>query len=139
MSSIQNILKSCNLRVTKSRESVLGFFVQQQFAIPHAEVELELEDLDRVTIYRTLNTFLEKGILHEVNDGSGAVKYALCAEHCHDGHHHDNHVHFRCTKCEQTSCLESLSIPKIDLPAGYAFKQANLLIEGTCNLCSAVY
>ena len=133
--STQEILKNSKLRITKSREEVLSFFLKQNYAIPHADIELELEDLDRVTIYRTLNSFLEKGLIHEVKDGSGAVKYALCTEHCHEGHHHDNHVHFRCNKCDQTRCLE-LSIPTVTLPQGFAFHQANLLIEGLCDDCS---
>lgn len=135
MVSTQEILKNSKLRVTNSRTQVLGFFLEQKYAIPHSDIEVELEDLDRVTIYRTINTFLEKGLIHEVNDGSGAIKYAVCAEHCHEGHHHDNHVHFHCTKCEQTRCLESLTIPQMDLPQGYTFKQANLVIEGLCDAC----
>jgi len=133
--STQEILKGSKLRITNSRTQVLNFFLKQKYAVPHSDIELELEALDRVTIYRTLNTFLEKGLIHEVNDGSGAIKYAVCAEHCHEGHHHDNHVHFRCMKCKQTRCLESMVIPQMDLPQGYTFQQANLVIEGLCADC----
>ena len=35
---------------------------------------------DRITIYRTLKTFEEKGIVHGIEEGTTEVKYALCQE-----------------------------------------------------------
>lgn len=136
MTQSEQILKNRNLRLTKSRAAVLDFFLEQKYAIPHSDIEVELEQLDRVTIYRTLSSFLEKGLIHEINDGSGAIKYAICKEHCIDGKHLDNHVHFKCTRCEQTSCLESIHIPRLELPQGYKVKNASLLMEGVCKECN---
>lgn len=103
--------------------------------------ERELEKLlnnqcDRVTIYRTLHTFLEKGLVHKVLDGQGSTKYALCHHDCSaEGEHHHDHVHFRCTHCEETTCLEHVSIPHVNLPQGYQAAEVNLLFEGLCPKC----
>lgn len=135
MENSLNILKSNGLRKTASRGRVLEAFQAHQHALAHSDLEKQLgEEFDRVTLYRTLHTFLEKGIIHKVLDDEGSAKYALCHD-CSDGHHHDNHVHFKCSKCQISECLTEVSIPAITLPAGYALSTANLLIEGLCHRC----
>ena len=34
--------------------------------------------------------------------------------------------------CGQTSCLDELKVPGIQLPAGYKMKEVNYLITGVC-------
>ena len=97
--STQVTLKEFNLRQTDARAEVLDVFFADSYALAHADIETRLADkFDRVTVYRTLKTFLEKGILHKVLDDEGSTKYALCKQQCHQtahAHHHD-HVHFKC-------------------------------------------
>lgn len=132
-----NILEKHDLRNTPSRLSVLTVFNENNFAISHADIEKALKDeIDRVTIYRTLNTFLEKGIIHKVIDDSGVSKYAICVAECSENHHHDNHVHFKCQKCGNSECMNGISIPQLALPKGYVITESNLLIEGVCKHCS---
>ena len=94
LEKIQEILDKQELRKTPARQSVLGFFLKQTFAIGHSTLEKELSTFDRVTLYRTLASFEEKGIIHKILDDSGVVKYALCSS-CDSHHHHDEHVHFQ--------------------------------------------
>jgi Fur family ferric uptake transcriptional regulator len=130
-----DILKENQLRVTSCRRDVLQTFLQKQVALSHSDLEEELkENYDRVTIYRTLKTFLDSDLIHKVLDDSGATKYALCL---HDVHTHDHeHVHFKCLKCGQTNCIEEVSLPSIQLPKGYIANEMNLLVQGTCKNCS---
>ena len=90
---------------------------------------------DRVTVYRTLKSFLERGVIHKVLDDGGALKYALCNEHCQEEAHHHDHVHFKCTQCGETNCLEEVEVPGVKLPKGYISEEVNLLIRGTCQKC----
>ena len=130
-------LKAFKLRHTNGREEVLDLFLSAGHALAHNDVESGLgPDHDRVTIYRTLRTFLDKGLLHKVLDDEGGTKYALCRETCADGHHHHDHVHFKCENCGQTTCLDHVSIPPVVLPEGYSRKETNLLIQGVCRGCS---
>lgn len=136
MTAIQT-LKNFDLRHTQGREEVLTLFLGSDHALAHSDIETGLgPDHDRVTIYRTLRTFLDKGILHKVLDDSGNPKYALCRETCAQGHHHHDHVHFKCEDCGQTTCLEQVHIPAVSLPQGYSRKEMNLLIQGICQECN---
>lgn len=129
-------LKSFGLRHTAGREQLLLLFRQANVALSHGDVEAQLgTDNDRVTIYRTLRTFVEKGLLHKVLDDAGDPRYALCREICADGQHQHDHVHFKCDVCNQTTCLNNVLIPSVTLPEGYSRKETNLLIQGVCAGC----
>ncbi len=131
-----SLLKHNNLRLTDCRKEVVEIFFSQQHAVSQPELEHKLGQYDRVTLYRTLTTFLNKGIIHKVLDDSGLTKYALCAGECNEHQHDDEHVHFKCIQCENTICIDTISVPVITLPAGFTFLDANLLVRGVCNVCS---
>jgi Fur family ferric uptake transcriptional regulator len=130
------ILKDYQLRTTTSREAILELFLKNGFALSYSDIEHEIAtSFDRVTVYRTLKTFLDKGVIHKVLDDEGSLKYALCSEPCSTHEHHHEHVHFKCEKCGQTNCLESVTIPQVALPKGFLIKEMNLLIQGRCDKC----
>lgn len=134
---LPELLKRHQLRVTDARQDVLRSFLLRGFALSHAELESALPAYDRVTLYRTLSTFEEHGLVHRVLDDAGATKYALCAEACTDHHHADDHVHFKCQVCGLTECLDGVRVPAMGLPAGYAPAVTNVLIQGRCPRCVA--
>jgi len=134
---MRKILQDFNLRVTDCRAEVLNVFLSYDYALSNADLENDLHtNFDRVTIYRTLRTFLDKGIIHKVLDDTGNPKYALCKEECSQKEHHHYHVHFKCIQCGQTSCLEGIEIPDIKLPQGFVFQESNLLVNGICVSCN---
>ena len=103
------LLKSFKMRSTPSRQEILRLFLRKDYALSHGDIEKEISnELDRVTVYRTLKTFLDKGIIHKVLDDEGSLKYALCSEACTNAEHHHDHVHFKCTICPSRSLLCSL-------------------------------
>lgn len=135
MNTPHTILKSHKLRVTDCRLEIIEEFLRKQVALAHSDLEESLnKQFDRVTIYRTLNTFLEQDIIHKVLDDSGATKYALCSHE--DVHDHDHeHVHFKCELCGETTCLENISLPPVKLPEGFKKREMNLLVQGICDKC----
>lgn len=135
---LQDILKSYKLRNTQNRTSILGLFLEYDGAMSHADIEERLgSDIDRVTIYRTLKSFLDHGLLHKVLDDVGGAKYALCSmNECHPHEHHHNHVHFKCVECGLTQCMENIEIPNFSLPSGYQSNEMDLLIQGKCSNCN---
>lgn len=137
MTQIRHILEQHQLRRTQSRADILAIFLNRTSALSEREIETAMTSpCDRVTIYRTLSTFLEKGIIHKVLDDAGAMRYALCSPECqaHGSHQHD-HVHFKCVYCGQTLCLDDTPIPAVQLPPGYRLQEVNMLLEGTCPRC----
>jgi Fur family transcriptional regulator, ferric uptake regulator len=131
------LLRNMNMSVTDSRRQILDLFIQNKGgALKHSDIEKGLENLDRVTIYRTLQAFTEKGVIHSIPGSDGAAKYALCHDHCSEGHHHDNHVHFQCAVCGITQCMDEVIIPMVKLPNGFIGDRFEMVITGYCNQCS---
>lgn len=134
---IANILKRSQLSVTDSRKKILELFQNSNAALAHADIEKQTGPaFDRVTIYRTLQTFVDKGIIHTIPTADNSVKYALCKEECTAGHHHDDHVHFVCDNCGITFCLDHVSVPKVQLPKGFKGNQTDVIVSGICSSCN---
>ena len=132
---LNEILHNKNLSVTDSRKKILSLFLNSQDALAHGDIEKKAgEKFDRVTVYRTLQTFVEKGIVHTIPTSDNSVRYALCKD-CTEGHHHDDHVHFVCSNCKKTICLDDVVSPKIDLPEGYIAESVQVVINGICKDC----
>jgi Fur family ferric uptake transcriptional regulator len=131
-----DILRKNQLSVTDSRKKILELFLGSGNAMAHMDIEKKTgEKFDRVTVYRTLQTFMEKGIIHTIPTPDNSIKYALCKEECSEGHHHDNHVHFICEECGSTYCLDDVTIPVVQLPKGYRARQVNMVVNGICKAC----
>lgn len=133
--AVRNLLKVHQLRTTPVRQKVLDLFMQSKHAIGKSNIEDALEDIDRITLYRTLRTFEQKGIIHEAMDGSGKTKYALCSHQCTEHRHHDNHAHFYCTHCKKTVCMNTISVPAVEIPSGFQIESAQLMLSGICKEC----
>ena len=117
------------------RQLVLEYFLESGQTTGLVELETIFPKADRITMYRTLKTFEEKGILHRIENGLAEVKYALCPEHCSEKQHQDLHPHFHCTECQEISCLETIVIPTIDFPEGYTASELTMTIKGICPNC----
>lgn len=135
--SINQLLRRSGLSVTDSRRKILSLFLQNKDALTHGDIEKKAgEKFDRVTIYRTLQTFVEKGIIHSIPTADNLVRYALCKD-CTEGHHHDDHIHFVCSTCNATICLDDIVSPEIPLPKGYVADNVQVVINGVCKECNA--
>jgi Fur family transcriptional regulator, ferric uptake regulator len=133
---IAEILRRKNLSVTDSRKKILSLFLQNPDAMAHGDIEKKAgEKFDRVTVYRTLQAFVEKGIVHTIPTAENTVLYALCKD-CTEGHHHDDHVHFVCSNCHKTICLDDVVSPDIELPTGYVADNVQVVINGVCKECN---
>ena len=136
MNSVLDILKKNDLSITDGRKKILDLFLSSQGALAHADIETNTSNaFDRVTVYRTLQTFVEKGIIHSIPTTDNSILYALCKHHCHAGHHHDNHVHFICNACHNTICLDDVIVPEVKLPKNFSKLQAAMVVTGVCGSC----
>ena len=136
MERLPEILKKNHLSVTDSRKKILELFLSSPGALAHADIEKGTsEEFDRVTVYRTLQTFVDKGIIHNIPTTDNSVLYALCKQDCEAGHHHDNHVHFICNECNKTTCLDDVTIPEVKLPKGFKPNHAEMVVYGICGDC----
>jgi Fur family transcriptional regulator, ferric uptake regulator len=134
---IEEILKNNQLSVTGSRKKILQLFLAGPAALAHGDIEKKAgEKFDRVTVYRTLQTFVDKGIIHTIPTADNSIRYALCKDNCYQGNHHDHHIHFVCSHCGNTYCLDDVVTPDIKLPRGYSAKHTEVVVDGLCKNCN---
>ena len=136
MGQIHQILRSHGLRVTNTRTSILSLFVTSSSALSNKLIEESLPELDRITLYRTLRTFEDKGIIHQAVDSTSITKFALCVQDCDEHHHKDHHAHFHCQRCKKTYCIDEINLPDVELPQDFSPSSTYLVVEGLCSSCN---
>jgi Fur family ferric uptake transcriptional regulator len=129
------ILKQKKLSETPFRKDVLAIFKSYENAIPLSVIENELTDFNRVTLYRTIKLFIEKGIIHEITLSGNETNYAICKNECSSDTHHHQHIHFKCNSCHLIFCVEIDKFPNVSLP-GYKIEHLEIQATGLCKLCS---
>ncbi len=133
---LKNILKNHHLRITDCRLDVMQYFLEEKSALSQGNLESRFTKYDRVTLYRTLNSFLDSGILHKIPNETGSATYGLCHDTCSPEHHTHNHMHFKCNNCGQIECLDDKTVPEVTLPTGYQIEGVNLIVDGICVKCA---
>ncbi|MES2267465.1 MAG: transcriptional repressor [Bacteroidota bacterium] len=135
MKELERRLLEKQINPTAMRLVVLDYLVKQTNAVSLTDMELGMEKTDRVTLYRSIRTFEEHGLVHRIEDGTGVTKFAICQPACTIDGHHDLHVHFYCINCQETHCLPKTHIPEVKLPCGYELQETSLLVKGLCSEC----
>ena len=128
------LLEEHNVRPTANRIIVAGALAKAGMPMSLAELETEIDSIDKSIIFRALVSFKDNHLVHAIEDGSNGVRYELCKSHDHD-HDEDLHVHFHCEICGKTFCFEDIPVPKVDVPEGYQPISTNYIIKGICPSC----
>lgn len=131
---LENILTTNGIKITPNRILVLEALINSDHPVNLADMEVLLAPMDRASIFRVLELFADKEIVHVIEDGSRSIKYEVCKG---EGHHHasDQHAHFYCEKCGATICLDDVHIPEMTLPKHLRVKSVNLMFKGICQNC----
>ncbi|MCX2430289.1 MULTISPECIES: Fur family transcriptional regulator [unclassified Pedobacter] len=133
----EDLLVKNGLKRTGARLQVLDILSHRDSATSQPYLENVVgKEIDRVTLYRILKTFEEKGIIHRVLDNQGTANYAICSNSCSEHDHHDEHVHFNCSKCLQVYCLDEVKIPSLKIEKGFKIEDMNLVVSGICKACN---
>lgn len=136
-----HILKEAGLKVTPSRLAILA-----AFSIPCRPLNAEeisrkiggkrgMRATNPVTVYRTLQSFSQAGILKKINLQKDSVHYELA-----DHHHH----HVVCTGCgtiEEFNTCDIDTISRNVLKRSRKFKtikEHSLELFGTCRSCATI-
>lgn len=130
---IEKKLLNKNTKPTSMRILVYDFLSSQEVALSLSEIENHFENADRTTIYRTLKTFEEKGIVHSIQENNTS-RYKLCKKNCDDKKHKDWHLHFYCKICKQTTCKEHISFDK-QIADNFRIDEIRLFAKGICENC----
>ncbi|PSJ17683.1 Fur family transcriptional regulator [Nitrosomonas supralitoralis] len=130
----EDMIRHLGGRATAGRIGILATLMAEQQAVTHREIEQRLPQslqLDRVTLYRTLEWLVAKSLIHKITSDDRVWRY-----HANLEPHLHQHAHFKCTGCAQVICLDNLSIERNwSLPAGYRFQEIELTVKGLCANC----
>ncbi len=124
------------VKPTSTRILVLRELMKADNPLSLQDVETALDTVDRSTIFRTLVLFREHHLVHDIDDGSGSVKYELCGGGA-DCTVADMHSHFYCERCRRTFCLPCEQVPIVPLPEGFLLQGVNYVLKGLCSDCRA--
>lgn len=129
------ILHKSNLKATPLREAVLAELIQSGRGLSHQDLNQLLSvPFDRSSLFRTLNTLEEKGILHKIVDADGVAKYAYSQNNQAESAGH--HAHFVCTRCKNIFCLDySVALARIEVPEGFEKESVDMQVHGICDQC----
>lgn len=130
--TIENKLNQKNTKPTSMRILVYDFLYSQQSAASLSEIENHFSVVDRITIYRTLKTFEEKGIVHSIQENK-TTKYKLCSDDCNEQNHRDLHLHFYCKICRETTCKDHFPLPTFS--DNIRIDEVRFFAKGVCEKC----
>lgn len=133
--SIGPSLRSAGLRRTPARLAVLAAIDALRVPVSHADLAAAVDGLDEITLYRTLHTLGEAGLVHRVFGTDGVWRY--CAQPQDRPGCPGNHPHFLCTQCRKMACLTDQALPRVRVPEGAEVTGRHFVVTGRCVPCVA--
>ncbi len=133
--STKDLLRSRKLKATPTRLEILSALQKRNSAVTFSEIQNICNDTDRVTLYRTIQSFVDKGLIHKAYQSEDEVHYALCSHNCSSEAHFHNHLHFKCTRCKKVTCEYLEEEVKIILPK-FQIEKVDITISGICKNCN---
>lgn len=133
MDQAEQILTEAGIRHTAIRLMVLREIIAYDHTFTLAEMEQRMATIDRSTLFRTLMLFVERKVLHDIDNGSGSKLFCRCE--CTHRHHHTPHIHFTCTVCNETFCIKDIDLSALPFPIDYEVEEVSLVMKGLCPKC----
>lgn len=134
---LPDLIRAAGVKVTRGRVRVLEALHAAHQPLSHADLETGFTDgdgesLDRVTLYRILDSLVACGLALKAVDPRGVFRFSASGPH----RQHDGHIHFRCTGCGGVFCLKAAPPPPPKLPRGFRLGAVEYDVRGTCANCS---
>lgn len=127
-------VRALRLRITGPRKDILAALAKSVKPLSSDEVfdRLKKGASDLATVYRSLTTLEEAGLLRRYDLGDGTRRYELSVE----GHHH-HYVH--CRSCGDIEAFEGCEFEENVLNKlarkGYRMIQHSLDVQALCSAC----
>jgi Fur family ferric uptake transcriptional regulator len=134
-SQARKTLKAAKLYRTECRQLVLKLLLKAKKPLNQGQIAhcLGKKRFDKVTIYRTLESFCEVGMVHK----AFMKKRAWHFESAQDCSENQCHPHFTCTNCGNTHCLTGMIPPMVKSPhKGFVIRRQEIRLEGLCPTCA---
>jgi len=131
-----NILQRAGISKTQQRLAVLNILLKSTTPLNVSSVRELLagkNSIDRVTVYRILFLFKQRGIIREITSTGGVNFIEMATQE------NPVHPHFSCRSCGIMSCLEPLTFSQshqlISAKEDYSVDHIEINISGICSGC----
>lgn len=131
----RRMLKDTKLYCTEARVAILEALMQAARPLRQDQIVPQSAEktFNKVTVYRTLESLVEAGLVHRVFTQDRAWLFEL-ADHCSEK---QCHPHFTCTSCGITLCLTDISLPMARIAdKGFVVSRQQVRLEGLCPTCA---
>ena len=139
MLNLVEFLRKYGLKATRNRIEILSILRDSDTALSHTDITERLGDtyIDKVTLYRTLNAFTEKNIIHKVASEDRNWRYAFHLEDHQASEADNDHAHFVCNHCDRIFCFPMEPAMKHDesRSAGFLVNAREIRLHGLCPTC----
>ncbi|GAB7079976.1 Fur family transcriptional regulator [Megalodesulfovibrio paquesii] len=143
MIDVLTVLHHAGLDPTPLRVELLHVLAQAHRPVSAREMLDEVRQrhhINKVTLYRNLDLFMERGLISKVHAGEKDNAARYCLRH---GAHDAPHVHFYCKRCGEMECLDELAVRDVrealaacQLDGERHIEDVELRLEGVCGACS---
>ncbi len=133
ITTLRALLKKHGSSLTKPRRLVFDLLLNQKPQSMQVLVGRAKDNVDRATVYRTMQLFEAAGVVQRLNIG---WKYKYELSDVFQGHHH----HFHCSNCGMTFTLEpnpmlETMIDTVAAKSEFAPRGHQLEVYGLCADC----
>ncbi len=129
--NLLNELKNKKIRLSHQRLKVLEYLTTY-YNHPTADqiyngLHDEVPTLSKTTVYNTLNSLIDAGLVKAINIEDNEVRYDINTH---------NHGHFKCESCKNIYDFNiDIDSFKTDQLYGFDVHDKNVFFKGTCNKC----
>jgi Fur family ferric uptake transcriptional regulator len=132
---IKEQFKTLGIRHTDKKALILKKIKELHYEFNASSLYEELakvENINITTIYRTLSSFKQKGLIREFLGSEGVMyEYINSSKKAHP--------HFECKRCKNTICLDTLSFEDgmylSSLAQGHDIEHVSITFSGICKEC----
>ena len=132
-----DFLKERKLEVTENRLRILEILGNNNFPLSAGDIHNTLKrktSINRVTVYRILDLFVDHGLVQRLSGGGRSFVYGLGPNQ-----YHPVHPHFYCKSCGNLQCLSPQSLNIDTKPIQRTFpgliQGVEVRVDGVCKNC----
>ena len=130
--NIKDLLEEKEIKPSLHRIKILDYLMVKKnhptVEMIYADLSTDIPTLSKTTIYNTLKTFIEKGIVQLITIEENEARFDAAVEH---------HAHLKCIKCSSLYDVETnTDILKLKSIDGHQILESQLYFQGVCNVCN---
>lgn len=124
---IQKIFIEKGIKATKNRLLITTYIYNTSKAVSLNDMhQIFTYEMDRATVYRTLDFLSKKNILKKIANSKGINLYTICTK---------INAQFKCNNCDSVEVLPEIPEEYKTILKNKNIKNFNVTIEGTCSEC----